>query len=156
MTATAVEILLVEDNPDDEKLISGLLRKYHPGIYIECVQDTDTALAFLFNTGKYSYRSPESSPKLILLDLGLPKGDGREFIRVAKSYLRTRSIPVVVFTGSDDENKMQESYELGANGYVVKPFDHNKLKDVIQRIGDYWISTNLTSSRSPEAPYSEA
>jgi two-component system, response regulator len=146
-----IEVLLVEDNPDDTKLVADILKKRHPGILIECVESIEAGLAFIFNTGKYAHRAAGSTPNLIILDLGLPKQGGMEFLRVIKAYVRTQVIPIVVLTGASEDPKVLESYQVGANAYVVKSHDANKFIQDIENIGAFWLKTNRPSPSSAQS-----
>ncbi len=138
----AVEILLVEDNPHDEEMTIRALRKHKLTNKVHVVRDGEQALEFIFSTGAYADRSTMSSPKLILLDLKLPKVDGQEVLRRIKSDERTRSIPVVVLTSSREDQDIVESYKLGVNSYIVKPVDFDKFIDAVGKLGLYWLLLN--------------
>jgi two-component system, response regulator len=146
VTETALDVLLVEDNLDDVRFITTILQQIHPAIVIECVDDVDGALEYIFNTGRYAHRPAYSTPHLILLDLTLPKKPGTELLRVTKAYARTQVIPVVILTAAPDEQQVVDSYQLGANGYVQKPIDPTQFRQVVENISAYWLSTNKTSS----------
>lgn len=137
-----VEILLVEDNPQDEELTLYALRQSNLINNIEIVRDGAEALDFIFCKGAYSTRSLTDIPRLILLDLKLPKVDGLEVLQQLKSDPRTQSIPVVVLTSSQEERDIVESYKLGVNSYIVKPIDFQQFTDSISRIGLYWMLYN--------------
>jgi len=122
-----VEILLVEDNPNDEELTLRALRKNNLANRVHVVRDGAEALEFIFATGAYTDRRVENGPKVILLDLKLPKVDGLEVLRRVKSDERTRATPVVVLTSSREERDVVERYKLGVNSYLVKPVDFDKL-----------------------------
>lgn len=137
-----VEILLVEDNPRDAELTIRALTKYHLANRIVHVEDGAEALDFLFLQGKYQGRSPSETPKVILLDLKLPKINGLEVLRAVKSDERTASIPVVVVTSSNEDPDIVTAYSLGANSYVVKPVEFNSFIEAIRTIGMYWLLMN--------------
>jgi two-component system response regulator len=137
-----VEILLVEDNPYDVELTLKALRKNNLVNSIHVVRDGAEALDFIFATGTYSYRKIENSPKVILLDLKLPKVDGLEVLRRIKSDERTRATPVVVLTSSKEEQDIVASYKLGVNSYIVKPVDFDKFIEAVSEIGLYWLLLN--------------
>ena len=138
----AVDILLVEDDPNDAALTLRALRQRSVGRRVFHVIDGDEALEFIFATNLYGEWRPESSPRLILLDLKLRKVSGLEVLRELKSQDRTRVIPVVVLTSSLEEIKNVESYKLGVNSYVVKPADSGKFSEIIGDIGHYWLTVN--------------
>jgi two-component system, response regulator len=142
MSDKRIEVLLIEDNPDDAELVIRVLKKNHPTIHLEVVQEAVSALDFLFSTGKYAHRLTASTPALVLLDLHLPGNGGLSILRVMKAYARTKGIPVVVFTGSPDDKTRMESYQWGANSYVVKPTDFTEFQRAVQDIGAYWLGRN--------------
>ena len=142
MTDEPVEILLVEDNPNDVELTLHALKEHHLGNRIEVVRDGAEALEFIFNAGAYAHRSPDQHPKVILLDLKLPKVDGLEVLRRLKSDPRTRMIPVVVLTSSREERDIVESYKLGVNSYIVKPVDFEQFTEAVRNLGLYWLLLN--------------
>lgn len=137
-----VEILLVEDNPNDAELAMRALRKNNLANNVYRVGDGEEALDFIFARGQYKKRKPEDSPKLILLDLKLPKIDGLEVLKILKADAVNRIIPVVVLTSSKEENDLIESYRLGVNSYIVKPVDFDKFTDSVRDIGLYWLLLN--------------
>lgn len=139
---TAVEILLVEDNPSDVELTLHSLRSSKLSNQIEVVRDGAEALEFLFCTGPYADRNIEHSPKLILLDLKLPKVDGLEVLQKIKADPRTRTIPVVVLTSSREDYDIVESYQLGVNSYIVKPVDFEQFTEAVRQLGFYWLLLN--------------
>jgi two-component system response regulator len=137
-----VEILLVEDNPNDLELALHALRRHNLANHIEVVRDGAEALEFIFGTGAYAHRRVEDVPKVILLDLKLPKVDGMEVLERIKSDPRTRSIPVVVLTSSREERDVVESYQLGVNSYIVKPVDFEQFTEAVRNLGLYWLLLN--------------
>lgn len=139
--STAVDILLVEDNPNDVELATRALRKAKLANPIFVVSDGAEALDFLFRTGAYAGRPPHT-PKVVLLDLKLPKVDGLEVLRRIKSDERTKVIPVVVLTSSREESDVVESYRLGVNSYIVKPVDFEQFLAAVERLGLYWLLLN--------------
>lgn len=136
------EILLVEDNPDDVELTLHALRQNRVGNHLEVVRDGAEALDFLFCRGAYSQRSSDQPPKLVLLDLKLPKVDGLEVLRQVKNEPRTRAIPVVILTTSKEENDMVRGYQLGVNSYIQKPVDFDQFRETVNRLGLYWLVVN--------------
>lgn len=136
------EILLVEDNPNDVELTIRALRKHNLAEGLHIVRDGEEALEFLFGTGRYAHRDITIQPKVILLDLKLPKVTGLEVLKKIKTNEATASIPVVVLTTSREENDIRTSYKLGVNSYIVKPVDFNKFDDAVAGIGFYWLLTN--------------
>lgn len=141
MPQNPVEILLVEDNPNDVELALHALRKNNLTNRIEVVRDGQEALDFVF--GNHSDRR-NGPPKVILLDLKLPKVDGLEVLKRLKSDPQTRSIPVVMLTSSREERDMIESYQLGVNSYIVKPIDFGQFTESIRQLGLYWLLVNQT------------
>ncbi len=138
----AVEILLVEDNPNDAELTLRALKKQNLANKVHVVTDGAEALDYIFATGTYDNFDPNHRPKLILLDLKLPKVDGLEVLRRIKSDERTKTIPVVVLTSSHEEQDMVASYKLGVNSYIVKPVDFTKFIDAVGKLGLYWLLLN--------------
>ena len=137
-----VEILLVEDNPNDAELTMRALKKNNLANNIVQVSDGEEALDFIFARGAYSDRQMINGPKVILLDLKLPKVDGLEVLKAIKSDQRTRVIPVVVLTSSQEEKDIVESYRLGVNSYITKPVDFEKFVDAVKTLGLYWLLLN--------------
>ncbi len=137
-----VEILLVEDNPNDVELTLHALRKHNIANHIHVVRDGAEALEFIFGPDAGAGRPIRNGPRVILLDLKLPKVDGLEVLRRVKGDHRTRAIPVVVLTSSREERDMVESYELGANSYIVKPVDFQQFTDSVRQLGLYWLLLN--------------
>lgn len=139
---TVVEILLVEDNPNDAELAIRALKKNKIANNVEHVIDGEIALDFLLARNEYSDRNINDVPRLILLDLKLPKVDGLEVLRVIKANPITKVIPVVVLTSSKEEKDLIESYNLGVNSYIVKPVDFDKFIDAVRELGMYWLILN--------------
>jgi CheY-like chemotaxis protein len=137
-----VEILLVEDNPNDVELTLRALQKQNLTSKVFVVKDGAEALDFMFATGMYSKRKVENRPRVILLDLKLPKVDGIEVLRKIKSDARTRHTPVVMLTSSQEERDVMETYNLGVNSYIVKPVDFNNFVHAVAELGVYWAILN--------------
>jgi len=146
MSKQPIEILMVEDNLYDEELALHALRNHNLANHIQVVHDGAEALDYVFCTCNYAHRSIEDAPKLILLDLKLPKVDGLEVLKRIKSDPRTKSIPVVMLTSSSQERDIIESYELGVNSYIVKPVDFEQFSQAVQQIGFYWLLLNQSPS----------
>ncbi len=142
------EILLVEDNPNDEELALRALRKYNLADSIHVVRDGAQALNYIFCEGEYAGRNIGQLPKVILLDLKLPKVSGHEVLERIKSDARTQSIPVVVLTSSDQSPDIQKCYNLGANSYIVKPVDFEQFTESVRQIGLYWLLLNQPAAKS--------
>lgn len=140
--AAFVEILLVEDNPQDLQLTQRALRRANLTNNIHIARDGVEALEFLFCEGAYAARKTEEHPKVILLDLKLPKMDGLELLKRIKADPRTRAIPVVVLTSSKEQNDIVESYHLGVNSYIVKPINFERFVEAVQNLGMYWLLLN--------------
>jgi len=137
-----VELLLVEDNPEDLKMTLRALKKANLANHIHIARDGAEALQFIFCEGEYSGRKIENVPKVILLDLKLPKVDGKEVLERIKSDPRTKMIPVVVLTSSKEQSDVVESYNLGVNSYIVKPVNFEGFAAAIQQLGMYWLLHN--------------
>ncbi|KKL50997.1 hypothetical protein LCGC14_2299890 [marine sediment metagenome] len=142
MKANEVEILLVEDNPTDVELTLRALKKNNLANRVQIVTDGAEALDFIFANGVHKGRDINHKPKIILLDLKLPKVDGLEVLRRIKSDERTKNIPVVVLTSSKEEKDRVESYKLGVNSYIVKPVDFNQFTKAVSELGLYWLLLN--------------
>lgn len=142
MTGDPVEILLVEDNPNDEELTLRSLRKNNVSNRIHVVRDGAEALDFIFGKGPYNGRSLKEGPRVILLDLKLPKVDGLEVLRQIKHDQQARKIPVVMLTSSREERDIVESYQLGVNSYIVKPVDFAQFTEAVRQLGFYWMLLN--------------
>ena len=139
-------LLLVEDNPDDEALTLRALRKYNLANDVVVARDGQEALEYLFAEGDYSDRDVDDQPQVILLDLKLPKVDGLEVLERLRGSARTRHIPVVVLTSSNEQQDIVKSYDLGANSYVRKPVDFEQFLEAARQLGLYWLVLN-------EVPY---
>lgn len=137
-----VEILLVEDNPHDAELTLRALRKHNLANRLHHSKDGADALDFLFARGEYATRHVEDSPRVVLLDLKLPKVDGLEVLRQIKTDPRTRPVPVVVLTSSREERDLVQSYELGVNSYLSKPVEFDAFADTVAQLGMYWLLLN--------------
>ena len=139
---SAIEILLVEDNSNDVELTLHALGKHNLANKIHIVRDGEEALEFIFCRGAFSGRTFDDKPKVVLLDLKLPKVDGLEVLRAVKSDPRTKALPVVVMTSSRQQRDMVESYQLGVNSYIQKPINFGAFQEVIQQLGYYWLAVN--------------
>jgi two-component system, response regulator len=137
-----VDILLVEDNPNDAELTIRALTKHNLANSLIHLKDGAAALDFIFARGEYASRDSADKPKLILLDLRLPKVDGIDVLRIIKSDTRTSMTPVVVLTSSEEERDIIGSYRLGVNSYIVKPVDFNKFLGAVTELGFYWLLLN--------------
>ena len=142
MIENIVEILLVEDNPNDVRLALHALQRHNLTNNICVIRDGAEALEFLFCTGAYAHRSLTQSPKVVLLDLKLPLVNGLEVLQRVKGDPRTRSIPVVVLTSSHEERDIVESYRLGVNSYITKPVDFEQFTEAVRTLGMYWVLLN--------------
>jgi len=140
-----VEILLVEDNMDDMEMTLRSLRKANLANHIQVVRDGAEALEFIFCRGAFAGRKFENPPKLILLDLNLPKVGGKEVLKLMKGDARTKTIPVVMLTSSKEEKDLVESYDLGVNSYVFKPVNFESFAAAVQNLGMYWLLLNQPS-----------
>ncbi len=141
-----VEILLVEDNETDLELTLRALRKVNLANKVLAVRDGAEALDYLFATGEYSGRDGTAHPRVVLLDLKLPKVDGIEVLRRIKADPRTAVVPVVVLTSSAEERDRLATYELGANSFIVKPVEFDSFSRAVTEIGLYWMLLNRTAS----------
>jgi len=141
-TPNQTEILLVEDSEDDLDMTLRALRKANMANHIQIARDGAEALDFIFCEGAHAARKIENMPKLILLDLKLPKIDGMEVLRRIKGDPRTKMIPVVMLTSSKEQKDVIESYGLGTNSYIVKPVDFESFAEAVQKMGMYWLLLN--------------
>ncbi len=137
-----IDILLVEDNPQDMELTLRALKKINIVNRIHTISDGAEALDFLFCKGTYSDRNMFQNPKIVILDLKLPKVDGIEILRQMKNNENTKVIPVVVLTSSKEDKDIVESYKLGVNSYIVKPVRLEKFFEAVKEIGLYWLLIN--------------
>jgi CheY-like chemotaxis protein len=142
MIQRQIEILLVEDNQDDVELTLHTLRKENLANSIHIARDGEEALDFLFCHGIHAERAGEPPPRLILLDLKLPKVEGLEVLRRIKADERTKTIPVVILTSSKEEPDLVKGYGYGANSYIQKPVDFEQFRDTIKKVGLYWLVVN--------------
>ncbi len=139
-------ILLVEDNLDDELLTIRALKKNNLLNNVEVVRDGPEALDYLFKENKYENRT-KGLPEVILLDLKLPKLNGLEVLKQIRSDERTKFLPVVILTSSDEDRDLVESYKLGANSFVHKPVDFNQFTDAVNNLGLYWLLINRSAKK---------
>jgi two-component system response regulator len=135
-------ILLVEDNPDDEALTRRAFEKNNVGNDVVVVRDGAEALDYLFGTGQYAGRDPARQPQVVLLDLKLPKIDGLEVLRRLRADDRTKMLPVVILTSSNEERDLVSGYSLGANSYVRKPVNFSDFAEAARQLGLYWLLLN--------------
>jgi two-component system response regulator len=151
MTASSpVEILLVEDDPSDAELTLHALEKSKLVNKIHVVRDGEEALDFLFCRGNFSDRRFEEAPRLVLLDLKLPKVAGLEVLQAVKLDPRTKAIPIIVLTSSKQDRDVVKSYQLGVNSYIQKPVNFGEFQDVVRQLGMYWL---LLNSKPPAAAF---
>lgn len=137
-----VEVLLVEDNARDAELTIRALKRHNLANQLVHVEDGAEALDFLFGRGNYEGRHTDRSPKVVLLDLKLPKVNGLEVLRIMKEDKHLRTIPVVIVTSSAEDPDMQAAYNLGANSYVVKPVQFDAFMEAMSKLGVYWLMLN--------------
>jgi CheY-like chemotaxis protein len=142
MNSDELDILLVEDNQDDMDLALHALRREKLANHIFVARDGEEALDFLFCRGAFTDRSFNSPPKLVLLDLKLPKVDGLEVLKQVKSDPRTKTIPIVIMTSSKEERDLVAGYSLGVNSYIQKPVDFDQFRETVKNVGLYWLVTN--------------
>lgn len=147
MNHNSVDVLMVEDNPDDAELAIRELRKHRMANNLFHVTDGEEALEFLFATGKYAgIRDVSHPPRLILLDIQMPKVNGIEVLERIKADERTRTTPVVMLTSSKEDPDIKRCYELGANSYIVKPVNFEGFAESIKNLGFYWLLLNQNPS----------
>lgn len=142
MAGKEIEILLVEDNPADVELTLHALRRNNLANRIHVVRDGEEALDFLFCRGAYAHRRFEQPPRVVLLDLRLPKVDGLEVLRQLKADARTKAIPIVILTASKDEKDLVNGYHLGVNSYIQKPVDFDQFRETVRQLRLYWMLVN--------------
>lgn len=142
MNSREVDILLVEDNKDDLELALHALRRERLANRIQIARDGEEALDFLFCRGEFADRTMDHQPRLVLLDLKLPKVDGLQVLKQIKDDPRTKTIPVVILTSSKEERDLVTSYKLGVNSYIQKPVDFDQFRDTVKQLGLYWLVVN--------------
>ena len=143
MNLNSVDLLLVEDNINDAELAIRELKKHNLTNNLFHVKDGEEALEFIFATGRYAAtRTIDNPPKLILLDIHMPKVNGLEVLKAIKKEEQTKTIPVVILTSSKEDPDIKESYKLGANSYIVKPVNFEGFADSIKTLGFYWLLLN--------------
>jgi len=147
MSENEVELLLVEDDPNDVELALRTLRKHHLANKIHVARDGEEALDFLHARGPYAGRNYADLPKVVFLDLKLPKITGLEVLKEMKGDVRLRSIPVVVMTSSREQRDVVEGYRLGVNSYIQKPIDFDQFQTVVKDLGYYWLVINQSPPR---------
>ena len=151
MSAQPMELLLVEDNPHDAELMLHVLNKHKLANHIKVVRDGEEALEVLFGAEGEASSPLESIPKVILLDLKLPKVNGLEVLRKVKADPRTKLIPVVVLTSSREDRDLFLCYELGVNSYIVKPVDFTRFTEAVRQLGLYWLLFNERPIALPQS-----
>jgi CheY-like chemotaxis protein len=142
MIEMPVDVLLIDDNPNDLDLTAYALKRSEAVHWIQTARDGVEAVDFIFCTGKYASRCQTNLPRLILLDLKLPRLDGWDVLQRVKADPRTRHIPVVVLTSSSDQDDMARCYQMGANSFIVKPVDFDEFLQAARTLGTYWLSLN--------------
>ncbi|MEO8765729.1 MAG: response regulator [Ginsengibacter sp.] len=142
MENSEVEILLVEDDIDDAEMTIHAMHKHHLANKLIHVADGEEAMDFLLGKGKFNGRNTSLKPRLILLDLKMPKMDGMEVLEIVKSNIDTKTIPVVILTSSREDPDVKRCYELGANGYIVKPVEFDSFIKTVSELGMYWMLLN--------------
>jgi CheY-like chemotaxis protein len=148
-TAMTATILLVEDNPDDEELTRVALQESKVANHLVVARDGVEALDYLFGTGAHAGRGARPMPQVVLLDLKLPKLNGLDVLRRLRADDRTKHIPVVILTSSDEERDLVDSYDLGANSYVRKPVDFAQFVESVRQLGLYWLVLNRPAPPAP-------
>ncbi|HAV63546.1 MAG TPA: two-component system response regulator [Verrucomicrobiales bacterium] len=141
-----VQVLLVEDNPRDAELTLRTLRRHHLANHVVHVKDGEEALEWLFGTGRHAGRETAARPRVVLLDLKLPKVSGLEVLRAIRADERTRHLPVVVLTSSREQKDVVEGYALGLNSYVVKPVEFEDFSRALVELGHFWVLVNQPSA----------
>lgn len=144
----SVEILLAEDNKRDADLTMRALKKKNLSNKIVWVKDGEETLDYLFARGEYKSRSIDDTPKVVLLDIKMPKVDGLEVLQEIRSHPKTENLPVVILTSSKEEKDIIKSYEYGVNSYIVKPVDFNKFLESVAEVGFYWLLLNQKPNKS--------
>jgi two-component system response regulator len=142
MQNRAPKLLLVDDDPADVELTVHALAQYQAAHPIRVAEDGKEALDYLFCRGAHSERKPDERPSLILLDLKLPKVDGLEVLKAIRADVRTRAIPVVILTSSKERKDVAQAYRHLANGFIQKPVDFDRFREVVGQIGSYWLEAN--------------
>jgi CheY-like chemotaxis protein len=142
MNTNIIDILLVEDREEDAELTMMALKDYNLANTIVWVKDGQEALDFLFGTGKYEISTPPARPKLVLLDLNMPKVNGIEVLTAIRNDPRTKTLPVIILTTSREEKDVIDAYNLHANSYIVKPVGFDKFTESVKEIGMYWLLLN--------------
>ena len=150
MNEHAVEILLVEDDPRDAELTLRALRKCNIANDVRVLGDGAQALDYLFGRGEFAKVGPSRLPRLILLDLKLPKVDGLDVLKAVKADPTLRAVPVVMLTSSSEERDLLESYRLGVNSYIVKPVDFGQFMESVRQVGLYWLLLNQAPAERRE------
>ncbi len=143
-------ILLVEDNPDDEELILRSFRKAHLANDVVVARDGIEALDYLFCRGKHLGRDPKDLPRLVLLDIKLPKMNGMDVLKEIRANQETKLLPVVILTSSDEERDLLQSYENGANGFVNKPVGFEEFNETVKSLSLYWLLVNRPPGKASE------
>ena len=151
MITHPIEILLVEDNPNDAELALHALHQRHLANHILHVRDGEEALEFLHAEGRYAGRDTDHTPKVVLLDVKMPRMDGLKVLRAMKADSRTRDIPVVMLTSSREDRDLEEAYRLGVNSYIVKPVAFDSFSDAVAQLGCYWLLLNEAPPAIPES-----
>ena len=151
MKTETADILIAEDNPNDAMLTIRSLKQHNLANRLVHLSDGQAAIDYLFANGAYSERDPLDLPKVVLLDLKLPKLNGLEVLSLIRGEPRTKFLPVVILTSSQEESDLIESYKLGANSYIVKPVDFENFSKAIYEVGLYWLLLNkpATPTKSP-------
>ena len=137
-----IDVILIEDNPDDVELTLDALKVHKLANRVKVLRDGEEALDYIFCTGQYADRDICACPKVILLDLKLPKVDGIEVLRRIRSDERAKTLPVVVLTSSNEQKDRIDSYELGVNSYIVKPVEFDNFAQAVADVGFYWVLLN--------------
>lgn len=139
-----IEIVIIEDNPNDAELMLRSLRKNNLANSMIVLEDGEQALDYLFRRGQYADSDSSEGPKVVFLDLKLPKVDGLEVLKQVKSNMQTKKIPVIIVTSSKEDPDIATAYELGANSYIVKPVNFDNFVETINQLGMYWLLVNET------------